>query len=87
MDKEQEIMDALLKLWDWHIRLATLEADDYVYGYADAIGQCILNVGKVLGEEWGKPYKFEAYKRVMEWDTTANYKKKYPKPVNRHQRI
>lgn len=81
-----EVMKALLQLWDWHIRFTTQglskEPDEYDYGYADAIGQCILDVGKVLGEETGKrPYKFEAYKRVMEYTTTAKYWKKYPTPL------
>ena len=79
MDKK--VMDALLKLYDWHVRMATLDAEDYEYGYTDAIGQCILDVGKVLGEGHEKPYKYEAYKRVMQYDTTANYWKAYPKPL------
>ena len=77
---DQQVMDTLLNLYDWHVRMATLDADDYQYGYTDAIGQCILDVGKALGED-SKPYKYEAYKRVMEYDTTANYWKNYPKPL------
>lgn len=81
MKVSDEVMDELLQLYDWHIRLTNPnDADDYAYGYADAIGQCILNIGKALGENIA-PYKHEAYKRVMEYDTTKNYWRKYPKPV------
>lgn len=81
--QDNKIMDVLLELYDWHVRLAVPgEADDYQYGSADAIGQCILDVGKALGESYPKPYKYEAYKRVMEYTTTANYWKKYPKPLS-----
>lgn len=77
----QEIMDKLLDLYDWHVRFTIPKtAEDYQYGYADAIGQCILDIGKILGED-SAPYKYEAYKRVMQYDTTKNYWKKYPKPI------
>lgn len=82
MSNEEKIMNALLELYDWHVRMATLDADDYQFGYTDGIGQCILNIGDVLGEKSGKPYKYEAYKRVMQYDTTANYWKNHPKPVS-----
>jgi hypothetical protein len=77
------VMDELLHLYDWHVRIAERGEDDYNCGYADAIGQCILNIGKTLGEsdDLSKPYKFEAYKRVMEYDTIENYWKEYPTPL------
>lgn len=78
-----QIMDALLKLYDWHVRFTQqTEEDDYQAGYTDAIGQCILDTGKILGEEFGKPYKYEAYKRVMQYENTAKYWQKYPKPLS-----
>lgn len=80
------VMDELLSLYDWYIRFTIPddpETDDYDYGYADAIGQCILKIGQALGEE-SAPYKYEAYKRVMQYDTTANYWKKYPKPIAKY---
>lgn len=81
MNDDQKAMGALLKLYDFYIRRAIPgESDDYDYGYADAIGQCILDVGKALGENGNRPYKYEAYKRVMQYDTTENYLKKYPYP-------
>lgn len=88
--EDEKIMDELLGLWDWYRRICD---DDYQYGYTDAIGQCILNVGKVLGEgKWnvgkqefelndGKKYKYEAYKRVMEDTTQEAYWEKYPTPI------
>lgn len=81
----------LLSLYDWHIRTVTIVqaqidrgakvSEDYDCGYADAIGQVILDLGKAFGEA-GKPYKYEAYKRVMEFTNGAAYVKKYPKPIN-----
>ncbi len=55
--------------------------DDYSFGYTDAIGQCVLDVGDILGEEIGGPYKYEAYKRVAEDTTQEAYWSKYPKPL------
>ena len=83
---EEKVMDELLKLWDWNRRLCD---DDYNFGYTDAIGQCILNVGEVLGchkwnvdkQEFVTGYKYEAYKRVMEDTTQEAYWKKYPRPI------
>lgn len=81
-DAEQKaVMDELLALYDWHVRDAST---DYEFGYADAIGQAILNIGKVLGEELGKkPYKFEAYKRVAEYTNRPDYWEKYPTPLSK----
>lgn len=90
MSTKEQVMDKLLDLYDWHIRFAAkdLEGEDqYQYGYADAIAQCIINIGEVLGEGWDvktqkyRPYKYEAYRRVMQYDTTSNYWKKYPTPI------
>ena len=73
-------MDKLLDLYDWNVRF-TFDKDDYACGYADAIGQVIMDIGKILGED-GRPYKFECYKRVMEYTTTEIYWQKYPKPLD-----
>lgn len=79
---DNKIMDALLALYDWNVRFTDKdEGEDYQYGYADAIGQCILDVGKILGEGNAKPYKYEAYKRVMQYETTKKYWEDYPKPL------
>lgn len=84
MNNDAKVMAELLYLYDWSIRSvaedqATGEDDDYNCGYADAIGQVILNVGKALGDEYPAPYKFEAYKRVMMFETAEKYVKDYPK--------
>lgn len=82
MTEAEKIMAKLLHLYDWNVRFTTIkETSDYHCGYADAIGQCILDIGKLLGEGHQAPYKYEAYKRVMEYDNTENYWKKYPKPI------
>lgn len=75
---KKEAMDQLLHLWDWHRRIAT---EDYSYGYCDAIGQCVLDLGKIFGEGNQKPYIYEAYKRVMEDTTMEEYWRKYPTPL------
>lgn len=72
-------MDRLLQEYDWHVRLAR---DDYSCGMADAIATCILSVAKLLGERESSPYRFEAYKRVVEFETVDNYWKKYPWPIS-----
>lgn len=77
-----KVMDELLYLYDFTIRLA-LDQDDYECGYADGVGQCVLDVGKVLGETGEKPYKFEAFKRVMHFETVEKYIADYPTPVER----
>lgn len=79
---EEKVMQALLELFDWHIRFTVPgDSSKYEYGYADAIMQSVINVGQALGETGKKPYKYEAYKRVMQYDTTLNYWKQYPKPL------
>lgn len=76
---EDRVWDKLLALWDWHRRMAD---EDYSFGYADAIGQCILDLGLVYGEPHGTGvYKHEAYSRVMHDTTMEAYWKKYPKPI------
>lgn len=82
-DKERKaVMDELLDIYDWHVRFTTpRNTSDYTCGYADSAGQAILNVGRLFGED-GSPYKYEAYKRVMCYDNTKNYWKKYPKPLS-----
>lgn len=75
---DEKVMNSLLELWDWHRRMCD---DDYSFGYTDAIGQAILDVGKALGDGYSKPYKYEAYKRVQEDTTREAYWKKYPKPI------
>ena len=82
MDEAEKIMARLLYLYDFKVRL-TLDGDDYNCGYADAIGQCILDIGEILGERFGKPYKYKAYSRVMHYDTTENYIKRHPIPEKR----
>jgi len=84
---KKQVMDKLLDLYDWHVRLIPKDpTDEYYCGYVDAIAQAILDIGKLFGEGWDvkaqkrRPYKYEAYKRVMNYDTTENYWKKYPKP-------
>lgn len=78
MTQAEKTMNELLKLWDWHRRMCD---DDYSYGYTDAIGQAILNIGSTLGEGHAKPYKYEAYKRVMEDTSQEVYWTKYPEPL------
>ena len=72
---ENKVMDELLYLYDSTVRNAD---SDYNCGYADAVGQCILNLGDVLGETWKEPYKFEACKRVYQFETVRKYKNDYP---------
>lgn len=80
---KKSVMDTLLGLYDWDIRFTTPSyISDYTCGRADAFGQAILDMGKLFGESFGTPYKYEAYKRVMEYDTTENYWKKYPTPLS-----
>lgn len=82
MTHAEKVMNELLEIYDWHIRFATVEDnDDYCFGYADGVGQCILNVAKALGDGYPPPYKFGAYKRVMNYTTTAQYWKDYPTPL------
>lgn len=93
MSDAEKAMDELLKLYDWYIRFTAPDrngnVDEYIAGYADGIGKCILSIGVPFGcREWSVKkqkfvtgYKYEAYKRVMEYDTTPNYWKKYPKPL------
>jgi hypothetical protein len=79
MSTEEKVMQELLGLWDWYRRMCD---DDYSFGYTDAIGQCILSVGKIYGEGHTEDYKFEAYKRVMQDTTQGAYWKRYPKPIS-----
>lgn len=80
MTDEQKTMNALLEIYDYYIRLIGSDRDEYYCGYADAAGQCILDIGKIYGEKFGeKSYKFEAYKRVMQFESIEQYKRDYPK--------
>lgn len=79
---DSAIMNELLELYDYNVRFTNPKtADDYDFGYADGIGQCILVIAKSLGDGYPPPYKYEAYKRVMEYETTTKYWKKYPTPL------
>ena len=85
---ETKVWDELLYLYDFHIRAvakaqARKSPEDYACGYADGIGQIILNLGKIYGETWAtdEPYKHEAYKRIMEFTSAAAYVRDYPEPV------
>lgn len=81
--------DHLLYLYDYHVRnIAGVQArngeDDYICGYADALGQVILDLGKIDGESsLGGPYKHEAYKRVCRFTSAAQYVKDYPDEIQR----
>lgn len=77
INNEEKILDKLLDSYDHYIRAIDKDKEDYLCGYADALGQVILDIGKILGEDNTKPYKFEAYKRVMEFETVEKYKEKY----------
>lgn len=80
MSTEEKVWKELLELFDWYFRIADGD-DDYDCGYADGVGQCIINLGKASGEKHGKPYKHEAYKRIMHYTTCEQYWKDYPKPI------
>lgn len=81
--KRNIIMNTVYALYDFHMRRVGADRDDYQCGACDALGQVILDLGKLFGEEYGKPYKFEAYKRVMQFETVEKYIKDYPTPVKR----
>lgn len=72
-----EIMQQLLYLYDFSTRHAN---DKYSCGYADGIGQTVLDISKVIGEDT-KPYKYEVTKRIMNFTTVEKYIKDYPTPI------
>lgn len=86
------IFDQLLYQYDWQIRcVAKVQAkkqnDEYVCGYADATAQAILDIGRISGEpSLSGPYKTEAYKRVCEFTSAAQYVIDYPEPVPQPKR-
>lgn len=91
---EAKVWDQLLYLYDWHIRrVAEVQeqidrgvkvSEDYDCGYADAIGQVILDLAKIYNQdtvpEW---QRFEAYRRVMRFTNAAQYVTDYPNPIER----
>lgn len=85
--REKAIMDELLKSYDWNIWCIDKSRDDYMCGAADASGQAIINVGKLLGENSLKAPKTEAYARVMSFESVEQYKRKYGKPLADYQKV
>lgn len=83
MSDQEKIMEYLLYVQDFHVRCIDELRDDYSCGFADGVGQCILQIGEILGETGNRPYKFEAYKRAMELATVEQYKRDYPVPIER----
>lgn len=84
--------EQLLYLYDFHIRnIAKARAagrdDQYDAGYADGIGQIILDLGKIHGEGWEKPHKHEAYKRIMEFTSAEAYVIDYPEAVENPRQV
>jgi hypothetical protein len=77
----KEVMDHLLYLYDFNLRTITKDREPYNCGYADSIGQIILDLGRKFGETGVKPCKFEAFKRVCEFSTVEAYKSKYPTAI------
>lgn len=81
MALEDSIMEDLLKFFDWEVRLVGNDItpqNAYQRGYADATAQIILDIGKLLGEGIIEPYKYEAYKRVMNFVSYSQYQRDYP---------
>lgn len=81
LDKKQ-VLDSLLYQYDFVVRAIGKDRDDYLCGRADAFGQAIIDIGRLFGES-GKPYKFEAFKRVMFFESVEKYVKDYPEPIFR----
>jgi hypothetical protein len=87
---DNKVWEQLLYLYDYHIRSVaetqgtSMDIDDVAYecGYADAIGQVILDFGKIYNQDILHD-QFEAHKRVMNFTNAAKYVQDYPVPVER----
>jgi hypothetical protein len=84
---EKKLMDKLLAGFDWDVRCIDSKRDPYSCGAADADMRAISAAAELFGDSIEKtPYKFEAYKRVMQFESVEQYKRDYPKPISKLQK-